>query len=58
MKKDSLYKPVQRKKAVFNKLELPKSLVKALPFKSQPKDELKRVEGTNKECGSLYRVSI
>ena len=47
--KDSLYQPIARKKRVFNKLEIPRSLQKELPFKSKPKDEQVRVEGKNKK---------
>uniref|UniRef100_A0AAR2JA85 Bms1-type G domain-containing protein n=1 Tax=Pygocentrus nattereri TaxID=42514 RepID=A0AAR2JA85_PYGNA len=37
--KDSLYKPVVRQKRHFNPLHIPKTLQKALPFKSKPKNQ-------------------
>ena len=40
--KDSLYKPIERAPRKFNPLKIPKSLQKALPFASKPKDEKKR----------------
>jgi len=39
---DSLYKPIERKKRVFNPLRVPSSLQAALPFKTKPKLEAKR----------------
>ena len=45
---DSLYKPVQRKKRVFNKLKVPRELQANLPFKSKPKMEQKLVAGVTK----------
>jgi len=39
---DSLYKPIERKKRVFNPLRVPTSLQAALPFKTKPKLEAKR----------------
>lgn len=42
VEKDSLYKPIERKKKKFNPLVIPKSLQAALPFASKPKDAPKR----------------
>ena len=39
---DSLYRPIDRKKRVFNPLRIPASLQSSLPFKSKPKLETKR----------------
>ena len=39
---DSIYKPIERQKRVFNKLQIPKALQQALPFKSKPKLEKAR----------------
>lgn len=39
---DSLYKPIERKKRVFNPLRVPTTLQAALPFKTKPKLEAKR----------------
>jgi len=39
---DSIYKPVERKDRVFNKLHVPKSIEAALPYSSKHKDEKKR----------------
>ena len=39
---DSIYKPIERQKRVFNKLQIPKALQQALPFKSKPKLEKSR----------------
>ena len=39
--KDSLYKPVKRVTRRFNKLNVPKSLQEALPYKSKPKQDAK-----------------
>lgn len=39
---DSIYKPIERKERVFNKLHVPKSVEAALPFSSKHKDEKKR----------------
>lgn len=36
--KDSLYKPIERKRKKFNPLVIPKQLQKDLPFASKPKD--------------------
>ncbi|XP_015164408.1 ribosome biogenesis protein BMS1 homolog isoform X3 [Solanum tuberosum] len=36
--KDSLYKPIERKRKKFNPLVIPKQLQKGLPFASKPKD--------------------
>lgn len=36
--KDSLYKPIERKRRKFNPLVIPKQLQKGLPFASKPKD--------------------
>ncbi|CAN4111258.1 unnamed protein product [Withania somnifera] len=36
--KDSLYKPIERKRKKFNPLVIPKQLLKDLPFESKPKD--------------------
>ncbi|XP_068439997.1 ribosome biogenesis protein BMS1 homolog isoform X2 [Clinocottus analis] len=36
---DSLYKPVVRAQRHFNRLQIPKELQKALPFKSKPKQQ-------------------
>ncbi|KAG8552553.1 hypothetical protein GDO81_004578 [Engystomops pustulosus] len=36
--KDSLYKPIVRKEKRFNQLRIPRSLQKALPFRSKPKN--------------------
>jgi ribosome biogenesis protein BMS1 len=43
---DSIYKPIERKKRVFNKLQIPKALQQALPFKSKPKLEPTRKRKT------------
>ena len=43
---DSIYKPIERKKRVFNKLQIPKALQQALPFKSKPKLEPSRKRKT------------
>ena len=43
---DSIYKPIVRKKRVFNKLQIPKALQQALPFKSKPKLEPSRKRKT------------
>ncbi|MGH0164922.1 UNVERIFIED_CONTAM: hypothetical protein FKN15_076902 [Acipenser sinensis] len=40
--KDSLYKPVVRKKRHFNPLHIPKDLQRALPFKNKPKNAEKK----------------
>ncbi|XP_033880698.3 ribosome biogenesis protein BMS1 homolog [Acipenser ruthenus] len=40
--KDSLYKPVVRKKRHFNPLHIPKELQRALPFKNKPKNAEKK----------------
>lgn len=40
--KDSFYKPIERKKRVFNKLHVPKTLQQTLPFASKPKLLTKR----------------
>ncbi|KAK6930444.1 Ribosome biogenesis protein BMS1/TSR1, C-terminal [Dillenia turbinata] len=40
--KDSLYKPIERKRRMFNPLVIPKSLQAALPFASKPKEIPKR----------------
>mgnify|MGYP000101279117 CR=1 FL=1 len=45
---DSLYKPIKRKKRVFNKLYIPKELQKDLPFKTKPKLEKTRIAGVTK----------
>ena len=39
---DSLYRPIERRKRVFNPLRVPKALQAALPFKTKPKLESKR----------------
>ena len=39
---DSLYKPIERQTRRFNKLAVPKALQEALPFKSKPKQDMKR----------------
>ena len=39
-------KPIERKKRVFNKLQIPKALQQALPFKSKPKLEPSRKRKT------------
>ena len=39
---DSLYKPIERPNRVFNRLNVPKALQAALPFKSKPKTEAPR----------------
>ncbi|MCD9558941.1 hypothetical protein HAX54_016641 [Datura stramonium] len=38
LNKDSLYKPIERKRKKFNPLVIPKQLQKDLPFASKPKD--------------------
>jgi len=43
---DSLYKPIDRPNRVFNKLQVPKALQAALPFKSKPKVEAPRKRET------------
>jgi ribosome biogenesis protein BMS1 len=43
---DSIYKPIERQKRVFNKLQVPKALQQALPFKSKPKLEKARTRET------------
>ena len=45
--KDSLYKPIHRKKRVFNKLHVPKDLQRHLPYKTKPKLETKKIAGVN-----------
>ena len=42
LKKDSLYKPIEREARKFNPLKIPSKLQAALPFKSKPKEEKKR----------------
>lgn len=37
VKKDSMYKPIERPVKKFNPLKIPRSLEKSLPFKSRPK---------------------
>ncbi len=46
LKKDSLYKPVERETRHFNPLHVPASLQKQLPFKSKPKQIEKHVGKT------------
>ena len=43
---DSIYKPIERQKRVFNKLQVPKAIQQALPFKSKPKLEKARTRET------------
>jgi ribosome biogenesis protein BMS1 len=43
---DSLYKPIERPNRVFNRLNVPKALQAALPFKSKPKVEAPRKRET------------
>ena len=43
---DSLYKPIDRPNRVFNRLNVPKALQAALPFKSKPKIEAPRKRQT------------
>ena len=42
LKKDALYKPIERKTRRFNALTVPKALQAALPFKSKPKLDQKQ----------------
>jgi len=44
--RDSIYKHIARPLRVFNKLHVPKSLQRALPFESKPKIETKRMQRT------------
>eukprot|EP00239_Pterosperma_sp_CCMP1384_P001732 CAMPEP_0197846034 /NCGR_PEP_ID=MMETSP1438-20131217/2861_1 /TAXON_ID=1461541 /ORGANISM="Pterosperma sp., Strain CCMP1384" /LENGTH=1206 /DNA_ID=CAMNT_0043457543 /DNA_START=45 /DNA_END=3665 /DNA_ORIENTATION=+ len=46
VKKDSVYKPIERAPRVFNPLRVPKKLQADLPFKSKPKEETKRKNKT------------
>ncbi|KAI8912692.1 hypothetical protein EDD86DRAFT_202057 [Gorgonomyces haynaldii] len=41
-KKDSVYKPIERKKRIFSKLNIPKSLQAKLPFATKPKQDQKK----------------
>ena len=43
---DSIYKPIERPNRVFNRLQVPKQLQAALPFKSKPKIEAPRKRST------------
>jgi len=46
VKKDSLYKPIERQVRKFNKLSIPKKLQADLPFKTKPKNETKQKKKT------------
>jgi len=52
---DSIYKPIERKKRVFNKLQVPKALQQALPFKSKPKLEHVRSRQTLEQRRAVVR---
>ncbi|XP_065644146.1 ribosome biogenesis protein BMS1 homolog isoform X2 [Hydra vulgaris] len=43
---DSLYKPIERQDRKFNPLVVPKKLQKDLPFKTKPKNQVKRKQKT------------
>uniref|UniRef100_A0A8C3ABE1 BMS1 ribosome biogenesis factor n=1 Tax=Cyclopterus lumpus TaxID=8103 RepID=A0A8C3ABE1_CYCLU len=51
---DSLYKPVVRAQRHFNRLQIPKELQKALPFKSKPK----QLQPKGKTPRDLQRPSV
>ncbi|XP_077594861.1 ribosome biogenesis protein BMS1 homolog [Stigmatopora nigra] len=51
---DSLYKPVGRRQAHFNRLHIPKELQKALPFNSKPK----RQQNNGKTPRDLRRPTV
>lgn len=46
VKKDSLYKPIERQPRHFNRLQVPKALQSALPFSSKPKLQKKQKQPT------------
>ena len=52
---DSIYKPIERKARVFNKLHVPKALQQALPFKSKPKLEQARTRQTLEQRRAVVR---
>ena len=52
---DSIYKPIERKNRVFNKLKVPKALQQALPFKSKPKLEKARTRETLERRRAVVR---
>jgi ribosome biogenesis protein BMS1 len=52
---DSIYKPIERKNRVFNKLKVPKALQQALPFKSKPKLEKARTRETLEQRRAVVR---
>ena len=54
-KKDSVYRPIEREKRLFNPVHIPSSLQKQLPFKSKPKNQAKR---TSKSMSSKRAVIL
>lgn len=55
VKGDSLYRPVEREQRHFNPVRVPPALQKQLPFKSKPKNKMKR---TSKSLSSKRAVVL
>ena len=55
VKNDSLYRPVEREQRHFNPVRIPSALQKQLPFKSKPKNKMKR---TSKSLSSKRAVVL
>ena len=55
VKTDSLYRPIEREQRRFNPVRIPSALQKQLPFKSKPKDKVKR---TGKSVSSKRAVVL